>query len=75
MRTSHRDLGCLPEGETGVSFPKLDDCQAAKTQKPASSLLEQSSKEFLGEPTVWPPKIGVMDFDDSPDFEILRAGR
>lgn len=37
MRTSHRDLGCLPEGETGISFPKLDDCQAAETEKPASS--------------------------------------
>lgn len=37
MRTSHRDLGCLPEGETGISFPKLDACQAAETGKPDSS--------------------------------------
>lgn len=73
MWTSCRDLGCLPEGEAGISFFKLDDFQAAETQN-LLLLLEQSSEVFLGEPTACPPKIWAIDPDDSPDFGILKAG-
>lgn len=68
MGPPHRDLGWLPEAETGISFPKLDECQDAQTQKPAPPVPRTELRSVRGSTDSKPPEYSI-DPADSTSFK------